>query len=157
MEIRIIDYYENSGEGMVHYAKILAEKNYLYGKHYAPHDIEVRDFSVGKSRKDVAASLGIKFTTVPKLSVQDGIEAVRNILGRCWFDQAKCDRGIEALRQYKKSWNDKMRCYNDSPDHDWTSHGADAFRYLAVAFKEKRQYAFKLPRQTDSSYDPLGY
>ena len=157
MEIRVIDYYENSGEGMVHYAKILAEKNYLYGKHYAPHDIEVRDFSVGKSRKDVAASLGVKFTTVPKLSVQDGIEAVRNILGRCWFDQSKCDRGIEALRQYKKSWNDKMRCYNDSPDHDWTSHGADAFRYLAVAFKEKRQYAFKLPRQTESNYDPLGY
>ena len=155
-EIRIIDYYEASGEGMAHYAKVLAGKEYLYGKHYAPHDIEVRDFSVGKSRRDVAAALGIKFIVVPKLSVADGIEAVRNILNKCWFDADRCNRGIEALRQYKKSWNEKTRSYSSTPDHDWTSHAADAFRYLAVSMKEKRNRGFQLQRRTES-YDPFMY
>lgn len=152
-EIRCIDYYENSGEGLPHYVGVLRDKDYLYGTHYGPHDLEVRDFTTGKSRKDTAAGLGIKFRIVPKLSLEDGIDAVRSILRRCYFDAEKCKRGIEALRQYKKSWNDKMRCYNDHPDHDWSSHAADAFRYLAISMREKKVDISRLPRQAESEYN----
>lgn len=155
LEIRLINYYENSGEGLVHYAKVLSDLDYNYESHTAPHDIEVREFTTGKSRKDVAASLGIKFKVAPKLSIADGIEASRNVLGRCWFDKEKTARGVEALRQYKKSWNDKGRCYNDHPDHDWSSHPCDAFRTLAVGLKEKRRSRTILPRTADSSYDMM--
>jgi hypothetical protein len=155
-EIRVIDYYENSGEGLPHYIQVLRDKDYLYGTHYAPHDIEVRDFTTGKSRKDTAAGLGIKFRVVPKLPIEDGIDAVRNLIRKCYFDEQRCVRGIEALRQYKKSWNDKMRCYNNQPDHDWTSHAADAFRYLAISLREKKVDTSRLPRVADSSYDIFG-
>ena len=155
-EIRVIDYYENSGEGLPHYIQIIRDKDYLYGTHFGPHDLEVRDFTTGKSRKDTAAQLGIKFRIVPKLPVEDGIDAVRNLLRRCYFDEQRCVRGIEALRQYKKSWNDKMRCYNNQPDHDWTSHAADAFRYLAISLREKKVDVSRLPRVADSNYDIFG-
>ena len=131
-EIRIIDYYEASGVGLNHYAKVLQEKPYVYGTHVAPHDIEVRELGSGKSRKETAASLGIKFEVAPKLSVEDGIEATRNLIPRCWFDIEKCDRGLEALRQYRKDWDEKGNLFRPRPLHDWTSHAADAFRYGAV-------------------------
>lgn len=155
-EVRVIDYYEASGEGLPHYAKILKEKDYVYGNHYGPHDLEVRDFSSGVSRKQTAAALGIKFKIVPKLSIEDGIDAVRSLLRRCVFDDDRCHRGIEALRQYKKSWNDKMRCYNSHPDHDWTSHAADAFRYLAVSLRETKRVSMNIPRVADSEYNVFG-
>jgi phage terminase large subunit len=154
-EIRLIDFYENSGEGLQHYIRILREKDYVYGKHYAPHDIEVREFSTQKTRKDTAAMLGLKFTVCPRLPLQDGIDAVRGILNRCVFDAEKCSRGIEALRQYKKSWNDKMKMYNATPDHDWTSHAADAFRYLAVTHREKKRTAIVLPQSAMMEYNPF--
>jgi hypothetical protein len=163
MELRLIDLYENSGEGLAHYAHVLQERGYIYGNHWAPHDIEVREFTTGKSRKDVAYSLGIKFRRVPKLTVEDGIEAVRNILSKCWFDEEKCKIGIDALRQYHKEWDEKRKCYSTHPEHDWSSHIADAFRYLAVSCKEKSRYeATKLARSTfesqgDDEYDPLKF
>jgi phage terminase large subunit len=156
LEVRLIDYYEGSGEGLAHYARVLKDKEYVYGKHYAPHDIEVRELGTGKSRKDTAAMLGIRFTTLPKLPLDDGIDAVRNILPRCYFDYEKCTRGIEALRQYKKKWNDKMRCYSSTPDHDWSSHAADSFRYLAVALKEKKRTTIAMPQYADNVYNPFG-
>ena len=131
-EIRIIDYYEASGVGLAHYAKVLQEKPYVYGTHVAPHDIEVRELGSGKSRKETAANLGIKFEVAPKLSIDDGIEAVRNLIPRCYFDIEKCDKGIEALRQYRKDWDEKGHLFRPRPLHDWTSHAADAFRYGAV-------------------------
>lgn len=132
-EIRLIDYYETSGEGLSHYIKILKEKPYVYGTHVAPHDIEVRELSTGKTRKELAEQLGINFEIAPKLSLEDGIDAARTIFNRLWFDRVRCERGINALKSYHKFWDEENKTYHNRPDHDWSSHGADAFRYFAVA------------------------
>jgi hypothetical protein len=134
-EIRVIDYYEASGEGFPHYAKVLQSKPYVYTKHYAPHDIEVRELGSGRSRKETAQNLGIKFEVVPNLPIEDGIEAARAILSRCYFDRQKCERGLNALSSYHKAYDDKLRDWKSQPNHDWSSHAADAFRYLAVGHK----------------------
>lgn len=134
-EIRVIDYYEASGEGFPHYAKVLQGKPYVYSKHHAPHDIEVRELGSGRSRKETAFSLGIVFQVVPNLPIEDGIEAARSILARCWFDKEKCERGLNALSSYHKAYDDKLRDWKSHPQHDWSSHAADAFRYLAVGHK----------------------
>lgn len=135
LEIRFIDYYENSGEGLPHYAQILQEKKYLYGNHYAPHDIEVRELGSGKSRKEIAKGLGIDFKVAMKLHIDDGINAVRSTLSQCYFDVDKCSRGLQALRNYRKDWDEKNMVYRRGPLHDWSSHGADAFRTFAVSYK----------------------
>lgn len=146
-EIRLIDYYENSGEGLAHYISKLKSKDYNYGEHYAPHDIEVREMGTGKSRKEVARTLGIKFKVAPRLSIQDGINAARGIMSRCYFDEDKCLRGIQALRSYKKDWDAKNKVFKKNPKHDWSSHGADAFRYLAVSIKDKYKVRDSFPKQ----------
>ncbi len=137
-EIRVIDYYEASGVGLEHYAKVLREKPYTYEPLQMPHDVEVRELSTGKSRAAVLKGFGFDVRVVPKISVPDGIQAVRNILPRCWFDREKCGRGLEALRQYQKEWDPKMQTFRPTPRHDWASHGADGFRYLALGLKEKQ-------------------
>lgn len=141
-EIHLIDFYENSGEGLSHYLKVIKDKNYKYGRHYAPHDIDNREFGNGGiSRREQAASgyeidgqkYRISFDVVPKKSINDGIEDARMILGRCIFDAKKCELGIKCLESYRKEWNDKLGCFRDNPLHDWSSHASDAFRYLATA------------------------
>jgi len=134
-EVRVIDYYESSGEGLAHYAKYLQGLPYIYGAHHAPHDIEVRELGTGRSRREVAREYGINFDVVPNLPLEDGIEAARTFLGRCWFDKEKCERGINALRSYRKDYDEKNEVFKARPVHDWASHGADAFRYLAVGHK----------------------
>ncbi len=136
-EIHVIDYYECSGEGLPHYAKILKDKPYLYDKHYAPHDIEARELAAGLSRREVAASLGINFVVLPtlKISKAEAIECVRGRFNRAWIDADKCVRLILCLENYRKEWNDKMQCYMERPRHDWASHGADSFSYLMHAVK----------------------
>ncbi|MFQ1000192.1 terminase [Gilliamella sp. BG6] len=151
-EFHIIDYYENSGEGLRHYMKVLKDKaqnlGYEYAEHWAPHDIDNRELSGdGKSRKQIAKEgyeidgekYSINFKVVPKLSVDDGIESVREILPLCAFDSSKCEQGIANLEAYRKAWDDKNGCWRDKPLHDHTSHGADAFRYFAVANRNKRK------------------
>jgi phage terminase large subunit len=142
-EERIIDFYETNGEGLPHYAKVLAGQEagehraeYFYGKHYGPWDLEVRELGTGKSRLETAKSLGIKFKIVRKHEVEDGIEAVRSILSRCWFSRKRCMRGIEALRQYRKDYDEKNKVFRSTPLHDWSSNPADAFRYFAWSRKE---------------------
>lgn len=136
-DIRLIDYYESSGEGVPHYIKILKEKPYIYGQTYWPHDGMVREFGSGLSRVETAEQHGLSPEIIPIQSLEDGIEAVRSLLIRCWFDADKCERGIKALKNYHKEWDDKMQTFKDKPMHDWSSHGSDAFRYLAVGFIEK--------------------
>lgn len=131
-EIRVIDYLESSGAGLDHYVRALREKNYLYGAHIAPHDIRVRELGTGKSRLEVAKSLGIAFDVAPNMPLADGINAVRMILPKCWFDEQRCGAGLEAMRQYRRAYNERTASFGSAPAHDWTSHGADAFRYLAV-------------------------
>ena len=142
-EIRLIDFYEASGEGMSHYVKLLAGKPYVYREHIVPHDADARlQDEHGRTRREILASLGVKTRVLAQNSIADGIEAVRVTLPRCWFDATKCAHGIEALRQYRKDWDEKLKVFRDRPKHDWTSHAADAFRYLAVGITEARK-----PRQ----------
>lgn len=133
-EIRVIDYYEASGYGLDHYVKVLRDKPYTYGKHFAPHDIQVRELGTGKSRLEVAESLGIRFDLAPNIGVEDGIGAVRMMLPKCWFDAAKTKPMLEALRLYQEK-RDPKRNISLGPLHDWTSHAADCVRYMAVSHK----------------------
>lgn len=136
-EIHVIDYYESHGEGLPHYAKVLADKSYVYGYHYAPHDIDSHAFSSGLSGREVGASIGIRFFTLPtlKLRLEDGIEAVRGIFPRLWIDGSKCKQLIKCLENYRKAYDEKHNCYKNTPVHNWASHGADSFRYMAIAIR----------------------
>lgn len=144
-EVHVLHYYENSGESLGHYIKYIHDKHtamsWEMGKNYGPHDMNNREFaSKGKTRKELAAegveyggkTYSMKFDIVPKLGVDDGIQAARSVLSRCVFDEVGTEEGVNCLESYRKEWNDKLGCWRDSPLHDWSSHGADAFRYLAV-------------------------
>jgi hypothetical protein len=150
-EIRVIDYYEASGYGLEHYARVLDEKGYLYGKHVAPHDIMVRELGTGRSRIEAASSLGIEFEVAPNIPVKDGVDAVRMVLNRCWFDKRKCAVGMDALKQYQEKVDEK-RGISLGPLHNWASHAADSFRIGVVATDEpairKRQ------EENDHAYAP---
>jgi hypothetical protein len=136
-EIHFIDYYENSGEGINFYVKVLQDKPYVYGKHLAPHDIKVRELTTGRSRKETAKKLGIDFEVVAMLNINDGIDATRGILNRCWFDKIKCEKGLNALKSYHKEWDENNQVFMLKPKHDWSSHAADAMRTFAVGHKEE--------------------
>tara|TARA_R110002020_G_scaffold159981_1_gene344239 strand:+ start:17146 stop:18459 length:1314 start_codon:yes stop_codon:yes gene_type:complete len=130
-EIRLIDYYENSGFGLDHYIDVLNNKPYSedYSKHIAPHDIKVRELgNFGKSRLDSALELGISFEVAPKVSVEDGIEAVRKNLQNCWFDKSRCGTAVEYLKAYQKRYDDKNQTFRNKPLHNYASHCADSFR-----------------------------
>ena len=135
-EVRFIDYYETSGEGLPHYAKVLQDRPYVYGTHTAPHDIQVRELTHGRSRLEVAKSLGINFQIAPNVALEDGIHALRLLLPRCWFDETKCKALIEALQHYRWEHNDRLDEFKTRPVHDWASHGSDSARYRALALKE---------------------
>jgi hypothetical protein len=138
-EVRLIDYYENSGVGLDHYARVLQEKGYVYESHILPHDVQVKELSTGHSRLETLDNLGVRPVEIaPKLNLDDGIQAVRSMLDRCWFDETRCNRGIEALRQYQRDFDEKGRTWRGRPRHDWTSHGADAMRYLAVGYRPQQ-------------------
>lgn len=132
-QVRLVDYLENSGLGLDYYAKALQEKKYIYGNHYAPADIKVRELGTGKSRLEVAASLGIKFTIAPDISPTDGIQAVRNMLPNVWIDKERCKDGLDALINYRQLWDDKRGVFRGVAFHDWASHAADALRYFVVS------------------------
>lgn len=139
LEWHLIDYYEASGEGLAHYAQVLKDKKYNYGNHYAPHDIDVRELGSGKSRLEIAKTLGIEFQIVPKLSIDDGINAARIRFNTLWIDEEKCQRFTDAISLYRKEYNEKMGEYKPRPLHDWTSHAADMLRYWAVTKFEKEE------------------
>jgi phage terminase large subunit len=157
-EIRLIDYYENTGEGLAHYRQVLNEKGYTYGNHWAPHDIEVRELGTGHSRKEAAFSLGLNFLVTPRLEKkEDGIHAARMIFPRCYFDRDKCAQGIEALQHYRWDFNTRINEFTHLPVHDWASHAADAFQgfgyrhYLNMRSPERQAAADlrKAQRDTD--------
>lgn len=164
-EVRVIDYYENSGEGIPHYAAMLRgqlplpddpakakkvmeanerRRKYVYGKHWGPHDITVRELGTGKTRLATFGEHGFAFEITPRLAdgekgeVEEGINAVRNLLPRCWFDEANCERGLEGLRHYRRDFNTRLDELKPQPIHDWSSHPADAFRGLAVRHQTPR-------------------
>lgn len=146
-EVRLIDYYESSGVGLDHYMRVLNEKGYVYGNHILPHDVRVRELGSGKSRMEVLDSLGARpITVAPQLMVDDGIQAVRSMLTNCWFDAERCERGIDALRQYHREYDDNGKVWRSRPSHDWASHGSDAFRYLAVGHRATSSWGDPIKR-----------
>jgi hypothetical protein len=130
-EYRVIDYYEEEGYPLDYHIRQVRLRPYVFGDHFAPHDIEVKEFTTGTSRLEAARKLGINFRVVPKMPIYDGITAVRAVLPRCWFDQAATAKGVKALQNYHREYDEKNRVYRDIPVHDGSSHGADAFRYFA--------------------------
>jgi len=142
-EIRVIDYYESSGAGLDHYARILQQRGYAYGEHLLPHDARVQEMGSGKTRVETLQGLGIRPRVLPASRLEDGIDQVRLLLPRCWFDAGKCARGLEALRHYRSEWDGRRQDFRARPLHDWSSHAADAFRYLAMGLREPAEQ--KLP------------
>lgn len=153
-DIRIISVYGESGEGLPHYAKKLRERDYVYERHFAPHDIKVRELTTGRSRIEVARGLGIRFEVVPKLAIEDGIEAVRSILPRCWFNMR--DPGVEtlvrALEEYTKEWDEEKKVFRERPLHNWASHYADAMRVLALGLGRVDKKTSLLPPAAVADY-----
>jgi hypothetical protein len=142
-ERRLVDYHEASGVGLDEYARVLTQKQkehgWVYGLHYFPHDIAVRELgNKGLSRVDTLKGLGIKAQTVPQHNVNDGINAVRRMLDSTWIDEGRCERGLNALRNYRREWDDKLKMFRDHPLHDWSSHGSDALRTFASGYRDAK-------------------
>jgi phage terminase large subunit len=136
--IRVIDCYENSKQGLEHYVKVLESKPYIYGKHIAPHDIQVKEWGSGLTRIEKAKQLGVKFVVAPDLSIVDGIETVRSTLGKVWIDSVKGLPLIKALENYRQEYDAKKRVYKTVPLHDIYSHFADTMRYLCISLPKTR-------------------
>jgi hypothetical protein len=137
-EIRIIDYYEASGVDLGHYVREINARPYACAGHIVPHDAQAKELGTGKSRLEMMESLGLRpITLAPLHRVEDGINAVRMFLPKCWFDARKCARGIDALKLYRAEYDDKLQALRPHPVHDWTSHAADSFRYLALTLDRR--------------------
>lgn len=140
-EIRLVHYYENHNKGMEHYIQYLSEfkakHSVGYGQHLAPHDIEVRELSTGKTRKATAAKMGIAFRTVQRPRIKsEGHDAVRRIFPRLWLDENRAEHGVNCIASYQYEWDDKKGVFKDRPAHDWASHGADALQTLALGWHD---------------------
>jgi phage terminase large subunit len=150
-EIRMLDYHSSNGQPVAFYAGIIQnrerERGYVYGTHYLPHDARAKTLASNKSIiEQLSDKIPLKcLKIVPSLSLQDGIQATRMALTRAWFDH-KCEDGIECLRQYQREYDEDKKVFRDKPRHDWTSHGADAFRMLSIAWKEEA----RIPQKDDS-------
>ena len=137
-EIRLIDYIENSGVALSWYAQALRHRSqYDYAPLILPHDAQARELGTGKSRTEMMEDLGFKVRIAPRLGPEDGIEAVRRLLPRTWIDETKCADGLRAIRDYREKVDPKRRV-SMGPLHDWTSHSADALRYLMTSYEEPR-------------------
>ena len=136
-EVRVIDFFAISGADIRAIAEVVVNKGYTYGKHHLPHDARAKSLQTGRSIvEQLADHLGINhLSVVPNIGLQDGIQAIRQMLPRTWFNSVKCGDGIEALRQYQREYSEDTKAFRASPRHDWTSHPADAFRMLAVAWR----------------------
>lgn len=161
-EYHAIDYFEDSGKDLAHYVRIIKEKQkefgYIYDEHFLPHDAAARELGTGKSRQEVLQSLGLRSHILPKNRIEDGINAVRLVLSKMYFDKIKCARGLQALTNYSKKWDAKNKIFSSAPLHNWASHGADAFRVFAMGARDQMDDTMKqrLPRASTSSYDIFG-
>lgn len=164
-EIRIIDHIEESGEHIKYFISVLAEKKYKYGLHHVPHDFMSASFQTGRSTAQIAIEsakshgMDFEYVVAPKLkssetsSILEGIQAVRSVFPRMWIDKEKCGRLIECLSQYRKKYDEEKRIFSAHPEHDWTSHSADAMRYLAITFEDP--YIDDRPKTTLHEYKRL--
>ena len=135
-EVRLIDYYENHGVGLDHYVKWIKDNDYLKAEHILPHDVRVRELGTGKSRMEMLEEAGLEVKISPRMGLDDGIQAVRRLLPRCWFNVPKVQIGLNCLRNYRRDYDEKRKIFYERPLHDWSSHGSDSFRYLALGLDE---------------------
>ena len=159
--LHVIDYLEASDHGLEWYTRVLHDKPYTYGRHFFPHDIEARDFSSdGRTRLAMAAQLGLRpAVVVPRGDVADGIQAVRSLFPRLLFDSEKCYTGIEALKAYRRAWNETQKTWAEHPFHDWSSHSADALRCFAMGYAEQpalQLYTPGMPQTPPWARVPVG-
>lgn len=161
---RLIDYYENADESISHYAREVTSRKtsfgWAFGKHYGPHDLGNTEWaqiapagSQAKTRVQIAEGLGIKFTIIPRIEDKaDAIDAARQFLGMCWFDEKNCEQGIRCLDNYRKKWNEQLATWSREPLHNWASHGADSFMTGAMGYKPEKQKKEPVPRTIPASY-----
>ncbi len=168
-QVRVVDYYAASGMAIKHYADVIKqraeERGYQRGNAWVPHDAKVPEMTSSgkdgraKQRIEVMIEEGLNPKLVPDHKVADGISAVRQIIARCHWDAERCADGIEALKQYQHEWDPEARIFKDTPKKDWSTHPADAFRYLAMAYREIRVPAVQEPGKMfsmDPSTLPIG-
>jgi hypothetical protein len=136
-EIRLLDYIENHGQGLDWYVRELTNRGWHKAPQLLPHDVQVRELGTGRSRLEVLQDAGLDCSVVPRLGVDDGIQAVRRMLPRCWFNIPATKQGVDCIRNYRREYDEKRQVFFDKPLHDWSSHGSDAFRYLAVGMDER--------------------
>lgn len=134
--VHIVDFYQNNNKSLQHYLDWLRTTKYNFGQHFVPHDAASKEKGTGLSYEDQARAYGFHLTVLQRESVLKGINAVRNLLPRCWFDKEKTKEGIAALQSYRKAWSERYACYTDTPLHDASSHASDSFRYLAMAIEK---------------------
>jgi phage terminase large subunit len=138
-EIRMIKYQEWTQQPLTAIAREVAAEPYIYAEHVLPHDVRVREMTTGRTRLEVMETLLGKITVAPMTQVVDGINAVRTIFPKMWFDRVGCAKGLEALRNYRKRYDEKRRTFENHPHHDWASHGADALRQKAITHVDRMQ------------------
>jgi len=153
---RFVDYFEASGHGLPWYvSKLRREYDYSYGLHFGPHDMKVTEWGTGNTRVQTAGQLGLHFEVVPKLKIEDGIDATRKLLAKAVFNDRTCEKLMDILSSYRREWDDDAQTWGKQPVRDWTSHGSDATRYRAVAY-----YDPDLSRRAQSharmSFDVVG-
>jgi hypothetical protein len=149
----VIDYFEDSGMEISYYAKMLKEKPYVYAEHVLPHDARARELQSGVSRVRALEDLGIRPCRVlERLPVYDGISAVRQLFPTCWFDAEKCEKGLNALQNYVKSWDVRNKTFSSQPHHNWASHSADGFRCFAMGVRPVRDER-DFQTQAETEYD----
>jgi len=157
-ELHVIDYLCEAGKGLEYYVSEIKNRGYVYGRHILPHDAAARELGTGKSRQEVLEDLGLDIEIIPRQNLMDGVNAVRVMLHRCWFDAVKCHDGLECLKNYQRKWDAKKATFLDTPNHDWSSHGADAFRYLALGFRgNSGMIRGNLPRHAVAEYDEFDF
>lgn len=147
-EFRVMDHVENHGQGLDWYVEWLKENNWHKAEQLLPHDVEVRELGTGKSRIEVLREAGLDCKVLPRLSVDDGIQAVRRLLPKCWFNMPKVKQGLDCLRNYRREYDEKRNVFYDKALHDWSSHSSDSFRYLALGLEQTTTWAQPLKIST---------
>ena len=158
-QLVILDHYVNNGAGVEHYRDVLSERyrerGWIHGDDYVPHDARIMEFGSGRTRVETMSSLGLHPRLVPQAKVDDGINAVRRILPLCVFHPRTEEGGIDALEQYRREWDDEKKTFKPTALHDWTSHPADAFRYLAMSYRAAPRLVPKEPKQEGWRIPPV--
>ena len=158
--VRIIDCYQKSDEGLAHFVSYIKSKEYTYGKHFAPHDIQVREWGTALTRYEQARRMGLKFTPIiqkkePLIPLEDGIECVRASLSKIWIDEHKCKELIRSIENYRQEYDQKRKVYKPKPLHNWASHYADSLRYLCLSLPKTQDGM--TPEDIDRNYRKAVY